>query len=138
MTETNLQVHQPPFETEQLLEFDWRKLTALGVSLEDAKTIAQTLVIKKIMLCYWRKLMRVGVPMDDARRIARAIAKYDTVRVLPTQRQQALICQYCPLVCRSNLWRRELLLTAKANAQSNVQSEVNAQSEVNLQSRVNA
>ena len=124
MTEPYLQVHQPPFPTEQLLEFDWRKLTALGVSLEDAKTIAQNLIIKKIMLHYWRRLMRVGVPMDDARRIARAIAKYDTARVLPTARQQALICQYCPLVCRSELWRRELLLSAEAtlSAQISLQS----------------
>ena len=98
---------------ETVLEFDWHKLTALGVSAEDAQTIAQTLAIKKIMFLYWRRLLKSGAPFDDARRIARAIAKYDTAKILPTAQQQQLITQYCPFVCRAGLWRAELLLARK-------------------------
>ncbi|HEY9626882.1 MAG TPA: hypothetical protein V6C84_06235 [Coleofasciculaceae cyanobacterium] len=107
-----------PAETEQslnpesVLEFDWHKLTALGLSTEDAQKVAQTLVIKKVMFLYWRRLLRSGAPLDDARRIARAIAKYDTAKILPTAQQQQLIVRYCPFVCRSGLWRTELLLNA--------------------------
>ena len=95
---------------ESVLEFDWHKLTALGVSVDDAQAIAQTLALKKIMFLYWRRLLKAGAPFDDARRIARAIAKYDTAKTLPTARQRQLITQYCPFVCRSGLWRAELLL----------------------------
>ncbi|NJR66817.1 MAG: hypothetical protein HC772_18295 [Leptolyngbyaceae cyanobacterium CRU_2_3] len=98
---------------EAVLKFDWRKLTALGVSLDDAEAIAQTLVLKKIMSLYWRRLIRVEVPTDDARRIARAVAKYDAAGIIPTPRQQRLISQYCPLVCRAKLWRAELLLASR-------------------------
>ncbi|HEY9638953.1 MAG TPA: hypothetical protein V6C57_00635 [Coleofasciculaceae cyanobacterium] len=101
------------FKPEAVLEFDWRKLTALGVSLADAEAIAQTLVLKKVMSAYWRKLMRAGIPMDDARRIARAIAKYDAAGILPTAQQQLLVSQYCPFVCRAGLWRAELLLASR-------------------------
>jgi hypothetical protein len=95
---------------ESVLEFDWHKLIALGVSADDAQTIAQTLATKKIMFLYWRRLLKCGVPIDNARRIARAIAKYDTAKTLPTPQQRQLITQYCPFVCRSGLWRAELLL----------------------------
>lgn len=97
-------------------EFDWRKLTALGLSLEDAETIAQTLALKKMMLAYWRRLLRVGIPPDDARRIARAIAKYDAMKVFSTHRQQELIAQYCARVCRAGLWRADLLLFSRQAA----------------------
>ena len=101
-----------PLSTDSVLEFDWHKLTALGLSTEDAQMVAQTLVIKKVMFLYWRRLLRSGAPLDDARRIARAIAKYDTAKILPTAQQQQLIVHYCPFVCRSGLWRAELLLNA--------------------------
>jgi len=100
---------------EAILEFDWHKLMALGVSAEDAQTIAQTLATKKIMFLYWRRLLKCGAPFDEARRIARAIAKYDTAKILPTAQQRQLITQYCPLVCRSGLWRAELLLNRDRN-----------------------
>lgn len=98
---------------EAALEFDWHKLTALGVSADDAQAIAQTLALKKIMFLYWRRLLKCGAPFDDSRRLARAIAKYDIAKLLPTAQQQQLITQYCPLVCRAGLWRADLLLSAQ-------------------------
>lgn len=102
---------EEPRYVREFLPFDWRKLTELGISLEDARKIAQNLVLKKMMLCYWRKLRRVGIPADDARRLARAIVKFDALRQSPSRNQQCLISKYCSQVCRVGLWRSNLLLS---------------------------
>lgn len=104
---------QKPIKAEHVLAFDWRGLTALGVTPEDARSIATTLIAKRLMLIYWRRLHRAGIPYQDAKRIARAVAKYDVMEMLPSARQQTLIGRYCPIVCRVGLWRRELLLTRR-------------------------
>lgn len=100
-------------KAESVLAFDWRELTALGVSWEEARLIATTLITKQFMLRYWRRLVRAGVPIDDARRIARAVAKFDVMELAPTSQQQTLIQYYCPAVCRSGLWRAGLLLQSR-------------------------
>lgn len=104
---------QTPIKGEQLLAFDWRELTALGVTPEEARSIATTLIAKRLMLIYWQRLHRAGIPYKDSKKIARAVAKYDVMEMLPSARQQTLIGRYCPIVCRVGLWRRELLLTRR-------------------------
>jgi hypothetical protein len=104
---------KPPkdrIKAESLLAFNWRTLTDLGVSWEDAQSIATTLIAKRVMVVYWQRLIRVDVPAVEARRIARAIAKYDIMGMHPPVAYQALIRRYCPAVCRAGLWRVELLL----------------------------
>lgn len=95
---------------EKLLAFDWRELTVLGISWEEARSIATKLIAKRLMLIYWKRLIGTGVPLVEARRIARAIAKFDTAQIPPSPYQQTLIQQYCPAVCRAALWRVEMLL----------------------------
>jgi hypothetical protein len=104
---------QDAIRAESVLAFNWRKLIALGVSQEDARSIATTLIIKQLIVTYWRRLVGSGVPIDNARRIARAIAKYDVLDTLPTQQQQQLIRHYCPILCRTGLWRAQLLLHSR-------------------------
>lgn len=65
------------------------------------------------MLAYWRKLLKAGVNLDTARRLARSIAKYDVMQLLPTSSQQDLLRQHCPAICRTGLWRVEMLLQAR-------------------------
>lgn len=114
MIGSQCELQQDVLKAESVLAFDWRKLTALGVSWEEARSIATTLITKQFMLRYWRRLVRAGVPVDDARRIARAVAKFDLMELPPTVQQQALIQRYCPTVCRAGLWRAELLLQSRA------------------------
>jgi hypothetical protein len=113
MTERDSQIRQEFFKAVETPAFDWRKLTVLGVSPEEAEAIASKLAIKKQVTRYWQKLVRLGVPADDAIRIARAVAKYDAARTMPTLKQKQLISQYCPMVCRSGLWRSKLLLSGE-------------------------
>lgn len=114
MFERPFGLHQDSVRAEAVLSFNWRELTTLGVSWEEARSIATTLVTKRFMVVYWRRLLRAGVPVDDARRIARTVAKYDLMDILPTLAQQTLIQQYCPVVCRCGLWRADLLLRSRA------------------------
>lgn len=100
-------------KAESLLPFNWRSLTALGVSWEEARSIAITLVTQRLMAAYWQRLVGVRVPIDDARRIARAVAKYDVMELPPTLQQQQLIQRYCSIVCRTGLWRADLLLRSR-------------------------
>lgn len=112
MIGTNCQP-QDIIKAERILAFNWRELTALGVSWEEARSIAMTLITKRLMGLYWRRLTKAGVSIDDARRIARAVAKYDVMEVSPTLQQQQLIQQYCPEICRARLWRANLLLFSR-------------------------
>lgn len=105
---------QDSIKAERILAFNWRQLTALGLSWEDARVMAKTLVAKRLMCLYWRRLRRVGVSADDARRIARAVAKFDAMDLPPTLQQQQLIHRYCPAVCRCGLWRADLLLASRS------------------------
>lgn len=114
MIGSHCEPQQDVLRAESVLAFDWRELTALGVSWEEARSIATTLIAKQFMLMYWRRLIRAGVPIDDARRIARAVAKFDLMDRVPTFRQQNLIQHYCPAVCRSGLWRAKLLLQSRS------------------------
>lgn len=98
---------------EDVLSFNWRELTALGVAPEQARAIAETLIAKRLMSLYWRKLTLAGVAPDPARRIARIIARYDVIEVLPTVQQQVLLSQNCPAICRAGLWRVKLLLSVR-------------------------
>jgi hypothetical protein len=107
------ELQQDALKAETVLAFDWRELTALGISWEEARSIATTLITKQLMLRYWRRLLRADVPIDDARRIARAIAKFDQMELAPTLQQQTLIRHYCPAVCRAGLWRAGLLLQSR-------------------------
>lgn len=111
---SHCELQQDNLKAENVLAFDWRELTSLGVSWEEARSIATTLIAKQFMLRYWRRLVRTGVPADDARRIARAIAKFDVMELAPTLQQQALIRYYCPAVCRAGLWRVALLLQSRS------------------------
>lgn len=110
-----LHTHLPQafINAENVLAFDWRDLTALGVAPEDARSIAMTLITKQLMATYWQTLRKEGVPSLEAKRIARAIAKYDVMETSPRTYQRELIRHYCPAICRAGLWRRELLLKAK-------------------------
>jgi hypothetical protein len=114
MIGSHCELPQTALKAENVLAFDWRELTALGVSWEEARSIATTLITKQFMLRYWRQLIRTGVPIDDARRIARAVAKFDWMGLFPTLQQQVLIQYYCPAVCRAGLWRAELLLQSRS------------------------
>jgi hypothetical protein len=105
---------QERLKAESILSFDWRTLTELGVSSEEARSIAQHLILRRLMSVYWQRLLNVGVPRDNARRIARSVAKFDVIEQLPTSQQQSLIRQYCPAVCRAGLWRAELLLRSRS------------------------
>ncbi len=96
--------------TLNLAALDWRHLTALGVSRQEAKRIAKSLAVQQILPVYWRKLIELGVPMEDARKVAKAIAKYDIAKTSPDPLQRSLIQKYCPIVCRAELWRLKLLL----------------------------
>lgn len=99
-----------PIKAESLLSFDWRELTALGVSPEEARSIAIALIVKRLMTLHERKLSCAGVPQQEARILARIIAKFDILSAVPTPREKQLISQYCPAICRSGLWRSQLLL----------------------------
>lgn len=88
---------------------DWRQLTALGMSRDDALRVSQALMVRELALNYRHKLLKQGVPCNEAKRIARAIANYDTAQTQPSPGQQTLIQQYCPLICRASLWRPQLL-----------------------------
>lgn len=102
----------PPdrIKAESILAFNWRTLIDLGVSWDEAHSIATTLIAKRVMVVYWQRLLRSNVPPDEARRIARAVAKYDIMGLHPPAYYQQLIHRYCPAVCRAGLWRVELLL----------------------------
>jgi hypothetical protein len=102
----------PSLQTD-LLAFDWRDLIALGVTQAEAHSIATRLIARRLMLAYWRKLLKAGVALHTARRLARTIAKYDVMARLPTPQQQHLLRQHCPAICRSGLWRVEMLLQAR-------------------------
>jgi hypothetical protein len=97
-----------------MLACDWRDLTSLGVSPEEARMIARTLIIKRLIGIYYRRLTQTNVPTDAARSIARAVAKYDVLEILPTLSQQNLLHHHCPAICRSGLWRAEMLLQRRA------------------------
>jgi hypothetical protein len=103
----------PNLPAEELLAFNWRDLTALGITQAEAQSIAARLIVRRLMLAYWRRLLKAGVTLDNARRLARTIAKYDVMQILPTPQQQALLCQHCPAICRSRLWRAEMLLQSR-------------------------
>ncbi|HEY9877646.1 MAG TPA: hypothetical protein V6D29_04275 [Leptolyngbyaceae cyanobacterium] len=66
--------------------------------------------VKRIGMQYWQQLRQVGVPALPAGKIAAAIAKFDIARRRPTLEQKQLITRYSPLICRAQLWRRDLLL----------------------------
>ncbi len=102
-----------PIRAEQVLACDWRDLTSLGVSPQEARMIARTLIIKRLIGSYWLRLTKAQVPTDAARRIARAVAKYDVLEILPTLSQQQLLHHHCPAICRSGLWRAEMLLQTR-------------------------
>ena len=61
-------------------------------------------------ILYCQKLMSQGVDYSDARSLASAIAKYDAMGRIPSERQRRLIMQYSAQVCRARLWRSQLLL----------------------------
>ncbi|MBD0336666.1 MAG: hypothetical protein ICV62_14350 [Cyanobacteria bacterium Co-bin13] len=65
--------------------------------------------IKRVGVLYWQRLCQVGIPRGDARKIAAAIAKFDVARRPPAPEQAQLIERYSSLVCRAQLWRRDLL-----------------------------
>lgn len=113
MVASQFELQQDSIRAEDVLAFDWRALTALGVSWEEARSIATTLIVKQFMGMYWRRLLRSDVPAKEARRIARAIAKFDLLDLPPTAQQRVLIQRYCPAVCRSGLWRCNLLLQSR-------------------------
>ncbi|MBW4468491.1 MAG: hypothetical protein KME07_23950 [Pegethrix bostrychoides GSE-TBD4-15B] len=101
---------------EQLAALDWHNLNTLAVPMpeEDAATqMSAQILAKQLMAVYWRRLLKAGVTPDPARRLARLIAKYDAMRQLPTVQQQDLLRQHCPPICRSGLWRVEMLLQAR-------------------------
>jgi hypothetical protein len=114
--DTPRKFNQDRLKAENVLSFNWRQLTSLGVSPDQARSIAITLIAKRVMYVYWRRLRRVEVPPDQARRIARSIAKYDVMEQAPTPQQQRLIQRYCPAICRAGLWRVELLLSSRAES----------------------
>ncbi|HEY9736628.1 MAG TPA: hypothetical protein V6D06_10110 [Trichocoleus sp.] len=68
--------------------------------------------VKKVGVQYWRRLHQNGIPLLEARQIAAAIAKFDVAKRPPTGEQAALIIRYSPLICRAQLWRRDLLPTS--------------------------
>jgi len=107
----------PNLDAEALLAFDWRNLTALGVTQDEAHSIAAKLMTRRLMLAYWRRLLKAGVSLDTARRLARTIAKYDVMQLLPTPQQQDILRQNCPVICRTGLWRAEMLLQARESSQ---------------------
>lgn len=110
MVESSDDLRLAPIKAEETLAFNWRNLIALGVSLEEARSIATALIAKRLLFIYYHRLTKAGVAIDNAHKIARAVAKYDMMEILPTLEQQALIQQHCPEVCRSGLWRADLLL----------------------------
>jgi hypothetical protein len=111
--ETQPDLLKAELRAEDVLSFNWRELTALGVAPEQARAIAETLIAKRLMSIYWRKLTLAGVARDPARRIARIIARYDVIEVLPTVQQQVLLSQNCAAICRAGLWRVKLLLSSR-------------------------
>ncbi|MFM7425303.1 MAG: hypothetical protein ACKO7W_09995 [Elainella sp.] len=100
-------------QAEQVLACDWRDLTSLGVSPQEARMIARTLITKRLISIYWRRLTQAEVPPDAARCIARTVAKYDVLEILPTSSQQQMLHRHCPAICRSGLWRVEMLLQTR-------------------------
>ncbi|HEY9881340.1 MAG TPA: hypothetical protein V6D29_22985 [Leptolyngbyaceae cyanobacterium] len=70
--------------------------------------------VKRVGVQYWRQLREAGIPTLDAGKIAAAIAKFDIARRSPTLEQKQLITRYSPLICRAQLWRRDLLLRYRA------------------------
>lgn len=70
---------------------------------------------REITPTYWRRLIEAGVPIDAANAIAWAIARYDAAKRIPSAQQKALLCRYCPLICRAGLWRSHLLLESVAS-----------------------
>lgn len=67
--------------------------------------------IKKVGVRYWQKLWQTGIPPLEARKIAAAIAKFDIAHRPPSLEQKQLITRYSPLICRAQLWRKDLLLS---------------------------
>lgn len=65
--------------------------------------------IKKVGVHYWQQLCQAGIPSTEARRIAAAIAKFEVAQRPPAPDQAHLIGRYSALICRAQLWRRNLL-----------------------------
>jgi hypothetical protein len=65
---------------------------------------------RRLGITYWQTLVREGVPRDEARALATAIAKFDLLGRSPSPEQKRLISQFSPILCRTQLWRSNLLL----------------------------
>ncbi|MGJ3252843.1 MAG: hypothetical protein ACFE0J_17175 [Elainellaceae cyanobacterium] len=106
---TESQARDP--EATEVIQFEWQKLLAFGISNQDAQMMIRALAVRDVMPAYWRRLIEAGIPLNDAKTIAKAIACHDTGRKPLSLHQQKLILQYLPLICRADLWRPNLLMT---------------------------
>lgn len=72
-------------------------------------------LLKQVGVQYWYTLCQAGIPTPEARKIAAAIAKFDVAHRPPKREQVHLIVRYSALICRAQLWRRDLLLHPALN-----------------------
>lgn len=84
--------------------------TAELFSADVAHQSPSIVIARKLATSHWKQLIRYGVPIEDAAHIAIAIARFDVARKKPRRHQRALIDQYCPFICRAELWRPGMMV----------------------------